>query len=132
MTSVRVDGLTELLIDLDRAAEGIVSELKPVVSKGALNIKRDWRRGWADLGPHITSLPRTIGYDLDVQPLSVSAIVGPDKDIGQGALGNIIEFGDGLARNAAHPAGAHALEAEAPRFIDAVGKVAADLLEGRR
>lgn len=132
MTDIRVVlvELDELAEDLSLVADEVVDKMRPVVSKGALNIKRDWRASWQDLGPHITDLPRKVTYDLDVEGTGISAEVGPDKDLGgQAPLGNLIEYGS--ANSAPHPAGAHALEAEAPRFEQAVADAAEKLLDGR-
>lgn len=128
--TVHVVGL-DVLAEVLRAAQAdIIAEERKVASKGALNIKNDWRAGWSGM-PHIRALPIAIGYDLAEDADSVSAVIGPDKDKSQGPLGNIIEFADGSIKSAPHPAGAHALELETPRFVDAVGKAAADLLEKR-
>lgn len=134
MTSVSVDlsDLLDLQDDLAAAAEDAIAQLKPVVSKGALNIKRHWAKEWDGLGPHITDLPKTIDYDLDVTEDTISAQVGPNKDEEgtQAPLGNLIAYGS--LHSAPHPADANALAAEEPRFIDNVGKVAEQLLAGRR
>ncbi|HWB36617.1 MAG TPA: hypothetical protein VHA75_11390 [Rugosimonospora sp.] len=120
--------LGEWADELGRAAADTIREVRPVVSRGALNVKRDWARGYKRLGPHITDLPRTISYDLDQDAVSVGAEVGPDKALAgtQAPLGNVIEFGS--PTSAPHPAGAAALEAEAPRFATNVLDVGERLL----
>jgi hypothetical protein len=62
VTEIRVSlvELDELADDLRLAGDEVINKMKPVVSKGALNIKRDWARAWGGLGSHITDLPRTI------------------------------------------------------------------------
>jgi hypothetical protein len=129
--TARTVELKGLLADFADAAEQIVDEEKKVVSKGSLNIKRDWRDGWNGLGRHLPKLGYTVGYDVDVEGTTITGTTGPDKDKGQGPLGNIIEFADGSIRSAPHPAGAHALDAEEPRFVEAVLDAAAKLLESR-
>jgi hypothetical protein len=126
--TIELDGLAA---DLAHAVEQIVAEEKKVVARGSLNIKRDWRDGWNHLGTHLPKLGYTVGYDVDVRGTTITGTTGPDKKKGQGALGNIIEFADGSIRSAPHPAGAHALDAEEPRFVDAVLDAAAKLLEPR-
>jgi len=128
--TARLEGLDEWIDSLENAAETLVDEIKPVVSKGALNIKTDWRAGWKTLGPHITDLPRKITYDVDVEGTRVSAEIGPDKELGgQAPLANVIEYGS--VNNAPHPAGAHALAAEEPRFLDQIADATVRLLEKR-
>jgi hypothetical protein len=133
MTDIRVVTveLRGLADDLRRTAEDVVDEMKPVVSKGALNIKKDWAKAWKGLGPHISDLPRTIDYDLAVDQTTISADIGPNKDLvgTQAPLSNLIEFGS--VHSAAHPAGATALALEESRFVQAVGDAAEKLLGPR-
>lgn len=112
-----------LVIDLAAAPERLAVDLPAVVSKGALNIKNDWRASLAGL-PHLPHLPGAIGYDLSVTLDSASAEIGPDKDKKQGPLGNIIEFG--TSKNPPRLDGQRALDAEEPKFVAALE----DLAEG--
>jgi len=133
MTDIRVVAidLDELAEDLRLAGEDVIAKMRPVVSHGAANIKDDWRAGWKTLGPHITDLPRKIDYDLDVEGTTISANIGPNSDLGgQAPLGNLIE--NGTPHSPPHPAGAHALAAEEPRFEKALADVAEQLLDGKR
>lgn len=103
----------------DIRAEGALTsiEVRAVVAKGALNIKNDWRGRSSGLA-HAPRYPYSIGYDTDVLAGSVRAVIGPDKDKPQGALGNLIEFGS--AKNPPHNDGGQALQAEEPRFVAAI------------
>jgi hypothetical protein len=135
VTDIRVSAieLGELAEDLRLASEEVIAKMRPVVSRGAANIKDDWRTAWKTLGPHITDLPWKVNYDLDDDGSTIDAQIGPDLEKGgQAPLANIIEFADGNVRSAPHPAGAHALAAEEPRFEQAVADVAEQLLDGRR
>lgn len=116
-----------LAADLAAAPVRLAELLPPVVSKGALNIKNDWRAN-ASGNAHAPHYPASITYDIDVRPGDVSAEIGPDKDKKQGALGNIIEFG--TSKNPPHLDGARALAAEEPRFIEACETVAEQALLG--
>lgn len=132
MTDIRVTTieLDELAEDLRLAADQVVDKMRPVVSKGAANIKDDWRAAWKQLGPHISDLPYKVNYDLDVDGTDITANIGPDLEReGQAPLGGIIE--EGSPTSAAHPAGQHALDAETPKFERAVADVAEQLLDGR-
>jgi hypothetical protein len=134
VTDIRVSAveLSELAEDLRLAADEVIDKMEPVVSKGALNIKRDWAKDWGTLGSHITDLPRTIDYDLTVDGTDIAAEIGPNKDLEgtQAPLGNLIAYGS--VHSAPHPADAHALAAEEPRFEQAAADAAEQLLDGRR
>jgi hypothetical protein len=43
--------------------------------------------------PHLQQYPDSITFDVDVNGGSIAAEIGPDKDLPQGALGNLIEYG---------------------------------------
>lgn len=126
MSDVDVSQLRALAADLRAHGKETPSRLVPVVSKGALNIKRDWQASWAGLS-HLPALAASITYDTTVRATDVEAEIGPDKGRRQGALGNIAEFG--TSKNAPRPGGAPALAAEEPRFLTAVEKIAAGILE---
>lgn len=116
-----------LAADLAAAPARLLAEVPLVVSKGALNIKDDWRGAVSGL-PHLPQFPASIGYDLDIQPGGVSAEIGPDKEKPQGPLGNLAEFGS--ANNPPGLQGQRALDAEEPRFLAAVEDLAERALLG--
>lgn len=107
------DGLSALAAELEHAARVAPDEARKVVQKGALNIKKDWRRRWSGMA-HLPRLPYAVTYDTTFSGQQAGAEIGPDKDRPQGALGNIPEFG--TVNNAPIPGGAPALESERPRF----------------
>jgi hypothetical protein len=123
---VTIVGLDALLVDLAKAQVIVVAEGPKVVSKGALNVKRDWVQAWSG-HPHIRGLARAVSYDTTVRKAEFEAEIGPDKDKPQGPLGNLIEFGDAEG-GAPIPAGLPALQAEEPRFVAAVEALAAQAL----
>lgn len=116
-----------LAADLAAAPGRALAGIVPVVSKGALNIKNDWRAN-ASGNAHAPHYPASITYDLAVDGTAVEAEVGPDKNLPQGPLGNLLEFGS--SKNPPHLDGARALAAEEPRFIDACQAVADEALLG--
>lgn len=124
---VTVTGLRELVRDLEAVDNKLPAGVKAVVSKGALNIKNDWKRRWSGIG-HAPALPAAVTYDTKESRDSVSAQIGPDKGRRQGALGNIIEFG--TSNNAPIPGGLPALAAEQPKFEKALEDVAEKVLGG--
>jgi hypothetical protein len=127
MAGIQVDisQLTALAADLRKHSRETPSKLVPVVSKGALNIKKDWQAKWAGLS-HLPALASAVTYDVKVGAATIEAEIGPDKGRAQGALGNIAEFG--TSKNAPRPGGAPALAAEEPRFVTAIEKIAAGIL----
>lgn len=124
-TSVDVSAVLGLADDLGKAADRIEGDVTAVVSRGALNIKRDAVRLISG-HPHSRHYPYTIGYDLTVDHDGVVAEIGPDKERRQGALGNILEYG--TSKNPPLPHLGPALLAEEPRFTAAVETVAGQAL----
>lgn len=91
-------------------------DTRAVVARGALNIKKEWRKNARQSAPkHAPQYPRTIAFDvLTFGPDQVLAIIGPDKSGAQGALGNLLEYGS--VKNPPHNDGGRALVNEVPRF----------------
>jgi hypothetical protein len=118
--------LTELQrITAAIAASGVTvrTEGRAVVSRGALNIKNEWRdNARSSAGAHARLYPNSISYDLTSQGAVVEAVIGPDKDKVQGPLGNLLEFGS--AHNPPHNDGGRALDSEEPRFVAQVEALA--------
>jgi len=121
-------GLQELSGLLAGAGRAVEAQARAVVSRGALNIKNDWRAGArASSGRHARLYPSSIGYDLEPLPGGgTGAVIGPDKDRPQGALGNLLEYGS--VHNPPHNDGGRALLAEEPRFERAVEDLGGELL----
>lgn len=128
MVDVQVTGLTELVADLNRAESRSVPAVAAVVVKGAVNIKQDWRQRWSGLS-HAPAVASSITFDTSYGIGSVEAEIGPDKDLRQGPLGNLLEYGS--EHNAPIPGGIPAAKTEAPRFEKALGDLGVRLIEGR-
>lgn len=129
----RVTGLAELLADLEALPEKAPSEFRKVVSRGALQVKADWRRRWSPIAaaPHnAPHLARGVGYDLDTDRAGThfDAEIGVHRRNPQAPLAHFPEFGS--VRNAPTPGGAPALKVEAPKFTRAVAELAERLLSG--
>lgn len=116
-----------LAADLAAAPLRLAELVPPVVSKGALNVKSDWRAN-ASGNAHAPHYPASITYDLKADATGIEAEIGPDKSLPQGPLGNILEFG--TSKNPPHLDGQRALSAEEPRFIAALEAVAEKALLG--
>lgn len=124
---VETSGLRELLQQLSKAESRSLPAVHAMVTKGALNIKKDWRQRWGGIA-HAPALPAAVTFDVAFGIWKVGAEIGPDKNLRQGALGNIIEFG--TVKNGPIPGGLPALAAELPKFETALGKLGAELLGG--
>lgn len=125
MITIAVTGMDGLDRDMLRAVTRAPAETTAVVSKGALNIKNDWRKRWTG-HPHIKALPRSISYDIWPGPFVIEAEIGPVKNSPQGPLAALIEYGS--VNNPPIPGGAPALDAEAPKFEAAIAALAERLL----
>lgn len=115
-----VDGLTHLVADLNRASVTAGAAAHKVVTKGALNIKKDWQQRASGLA-HAPLYPASITYETRIKGGAVEALIGPDKSRPQGALGNLITYGS--VNNPPTGDDIAVIEAEAPRFVDAMRDV---------
>lgn len=124
--SVSIRGNDELIAELEAATGGALPGARQVVSKGALNVKTDWRRLWSGI-KHAPHIPRSIDYDLESDTDGASAQIGPQDDpVTQGFLGAILEYGG--IHNAPVPGGQPAFDAEQPRFEAAADALLRKLL----
>lgn len=124
---IDLTGLDALTAAIQGSRAVIEREGRAVVTKGALNIKNDWRaNATSSAGRHARLYPASIGYDIAEGPGLIEAVVGPDKAKAQGPLGNLLEFGS--VHNPPHNDGGRALDAEEPRFAAAVEAVADQFL----
>lgn len=125
--SVTVDltQLRALAADLRLGYRETAADLRTATQDSAKRIRDDWRRGWSGLAaaPYVAA---AVTYDTKLSALAVEAEIGPDKDLPQGPLGNLLEFGS--VNNAPIPAGAPALRREEPRFLSEIERIAAGLL----
>lgn len=127
-TTVR--GLDELIRDFRSLPERSAEKFARLLGKGALNIKKDWQESWrrVQVHGHIPHLIRDTGYDVHARRDRFSAEVGVRYPSQQGFLAEIITYG--TLTSAPHDAGLHALEAEDPRYVQAVAELAQHLVDG--
>jgi hypothetical protein len=111
--------LDRIIVDLGRAGSRVVKAVTAVVTVGANNVKRDARKFASGLA-HAPHYPRSITYDLDFSGGAIGADIGPDKNLPQGALGNLLEYGSINNAPATHLG--PALDRETPGFVDHVNR----------
>jgi hypothetical protein len=116
--------LERLLTDLNDASVKIGPAVRAVVSKGALNVRRDAKNAFEDqrVGNYLPLYGSSITYDLDTVGHVTTAVIGPESGKPQGSFGGVVEYGSPTS-----PAMPHlnpALDAEEPRFVDQVGDAA--------
>lgn len=125
-TSIRVSGLTELLVDLDKATSRLEPEVMAVLGRAGLNIKRGTQRRWSGM-KHLKRLPGLVSYDVAHGIGKVYVEVGPEHR-GQGELANVAEFG--TKNNAPRPALSPELDIEEPKTVAALDALLGKLLDG--
>lgn len=125
MTDFDTSELTQLEADLGKIPGRMVKDQIEVVEKSAQRVEAAWRQRWSGLS-HAPHLAKAVTHDVKVRPGEVTGIIGPDKELRQGALGNVIEYG--TSKNAPIPGGGPALTVEEPRLLKAIGDIAEDIL----
>ena len=109
------DEVRALAHDIGRISGKVFPEVRAVVVKAAVNVKKDTRERISD-HPTWRRLEHTVTFDM----YGLAAEIGYE-DRGQGELAGIHEFGS--AKKAPHPALIPAANAEEPRFLKALGDV---------
>lgn len=125
-SSIRVSGLTELKVDLDKATSRMMPEVMAVLGRAGLNIKRGTQRRWAGMR-HLPKLPGLVSYDVHHIVGGVAVEVGP-QHIGQGELANFVEFGS--VQNQPRPGLSPSLDEEEPKTLAALDALVGKLLDG--
>jgi hypothetical protein len=119
MTEVRV-----LADVLRRNADRIADELPPIMTRAGMNMKRQMTAD-LDASTFFKGISRSVTFDVVDDARGIEVQIGPDKNRG-GALGNVAYFGTSRGGGTV-PDPVTALEAEAPRFVKAIEKLAEDL-----
>ena len=134
----------ELASDLASSPERVMREVRQVVSKGALNIKKQLiseAQGSQSFG----RIAATINYDTKVDGNSAEAEIGPNKGVATpwgsrrgsrpgsdgsaASLAGFAYFGGSRGGGATLPDPLLALEAEEPNFIAALERLDGVILE---
>ena len=124
-------GMDAWIRDLATLPERAAEEFPKVLSRGGLNIKKDWRARWRALSAprrgHIRPLIAAVGYDTHQRAGTWSAHVGVKAGSKQAFLASIITYG--TLTSGPHDAGLAAMDSEDPKFVRAVAEVAQGLFE---
>lgn len=121
MTTIDTSEIVKLSRSIEVAASRIAPEARAVVSRGALQVKTDARANVSN-SPYWARIGQTLGYDMTGNAFHSSATIGY-ADEGQGELAGIYEFGS--VKRDPHPTLIPAYEREVPRFVKAMGDLAA-------
>ena len=126
--STESSGLDRLVADLAEVRENAHENIVKAATFTSNGIKKTARQFASGIA-HAPHYPYAIGYDVDDLGVGkgVKTEIGPDKDLRQGALGNILEYG-----TVNNPPYAHlgpALDRWSPDFTEGLEKAAADALE---
>lgn len=120
-----------LAADLTRAGSGVAAKVRPVVIRGAANIKRQMRREMGQ-SKHFKGATPSIDFDMHGGEMFgvgiIEAEIGPKVGGAEiGGLASIAYFGDST-RGGTVPDPVNALNAETPKFEKALLDVLGDLL----
>lgn len=107
MGGLEVTGLDELIAVFDKAPAHAAANVIKAGNVFGSKVKRIWAALDSGLA-HAPGYPQSISYDLTIDVAGIEVEIGP-HNIGQGALGGLIEFGS--AHNPPHGSGAKALAA---------------------
>lgn len=107
----------------------IVAETRKVVQKGSQNIKNEGRRNSiVSSGRSAAGAPYAIEYETRFAKTKVEGEVSYGDKNKMGKLGALLEFGGGRDHSPPHRDLARALEAEEPRFVQALEDLPGRLL----
>ena len=125
---MRVDGVDALVRDLAEAGDSLAAKLRPVVVKGAVNVKAAMRADMAG-SRHFGQVARSITFDSRYGASLAEAEVGPETR-GQtvGDLAHFAYFGGAHGGGGTVRDPQAALDEESPRFAAAVGSILDELL----
>jgi hypothetical protein len=120
-----IEGLTELVADLNRAQSRALPEVTKISAVAANNVKRDLNRNlWAS--SHFKGAGGSVTYDETTRLGRVEFEVGPDKERRGGALANVAFFGTSRGGGTVDLDGP--VRAEEKAFYSFIDKAVAGLL----
>ncbi len=121
---VDVSDLAAYARDLEALPVKAAAAIVATSRRAGKNIRDEARRFATGLS-YAPLYPSSITYETSFDALGVKAEIGPDKNLKQGALGNLLEYGS--VNNAPHAHLAPAYDREVPVWIGHVETAAGDL-----
>lgn len=120
-------GLDALIADLTAAPQEVQRRAAGSIERAATGVRDDARMFSSGLA-HAPRYPRSITHEVifELATGTLRGVIGPDKDLPQGALGNLLEFGS--AKNAPLAHLGPALDRHGPQFADDLADDAAAAL----
>ncbi|NOJ59756.1 hypothetical protein [Arthrobacter sp. 260] len=121
--------LNGLAADFSRAGSVAVGKVRPIVSKGALNIKNRMQKD-ASASRHFGQIAPTIDYHINATDEGIEAEIGPNKARGRSAsLAGLAYFGSSRPGGATVMDPIHALNDEAGNFVEHLAKAVGFIFE---
>jgi hypothetical protein len=119
-----------LAADMLKAAAEAVAATRTVVQVGAFNVKRDAKANVYKSAPiHNAHAAETINYDTKIGATTVDAEIGYDRNVSKSAnISWVLEYGGGGDHSPPHRDLGRALDAEEPRFTEALAALVEKLL----
>lgn len=116
--------------ELERVAPEVAKGVRPVVQKGALNVKQDWNDAFRE-STHFKGIAGSVNYDTKISVDGVEAEIGPDRGKFPGLAGKpktrpaaplagIAHFGGARGGGGSIDDPQKFLDDEAPRFEKAL------------
>lgn len=118
---IEANGLDHLIADLTAAPAKAQWAARGIIDREARHVQDD-ARSFAPGGSHLPSYAASITYDVTHAGAGViEAEIGPDKDLPQGPLGNLLEYGS--VNNGPQSHLGPALDLGGPRVEKAFGDI---------
>lgn len=126
--TVDVSELVALGRDLSKAGDDLMGKVRPVVSRGALNVKNGMREDMQG-SRHFGQVAASISYEMSGNAVTSQAEVGPVTE-GQtvGDLAHFAYFGGANGGGGSVRDPQAVLDEEEPRFVKAIEDVVGSLL----
>lgn len=133
--TIETEGFEDLAGDMRHAADELRKDVGQVVSRGALNIKQqiknDFRKSRFFGSTKPGGVIQNVRYNLDRKADSIEAEIAPFVDNGgAGGLTGIAIYGGSRGGGGTVADPILALQAEAPKFEDALAALAGMVLDG--
>lgn len=128
-----MDEIRLLAVDLSEVPVKTEARMGTLMAGSAQRVKERWRANERRRsGRSAPAEPSSITFDVEVASIGlgfIEAVIGPDKALRQGPLGNLLEFGS--VNNPPHNYGGRALKTEAPKLEHDMAALALETLGWR-